>query len=151
MRFIGDTTPVSSFTPALKLFDLMQKDFKFSIKNRLVIVPEVDKYRIKEDESIFNQVKTEKYDYEVYFDGEYVSAFNIDDKPERARIGVLKGLKTLYKAGKIHWNLFLYDIDKQKAKDKAELEKVQRKAKRKKPKTKEEKIVTAGIEKALKI
>ncbi len=144
-------TPLISFRPARKLFDLMQLDFAFSIKNRLVVIPEVDKYKIKEDSSIFDQVKKEKYEYEVYFDGEYVSGFNTTENPLVARINVLKGLKRLYSEGKIHWNQKQYELDKMVAKEAEKAKKQKRESKRKKLKTKEEKLVEIGIRKALKI
>ena len=89
----SSTIPLSAYPVVQKVIDMMQRDFGFSLKNRLVVIPEVEKFRIKEDESITNQVKTGKYEYDVYFDGEYVSSFSIMDHPQRVRIGILEGLK----------------------------------------------------------
>ena len=107
----------------------------------------MDKYRIKEDSSIMDQVKTSQYEYDVYFDGEYVCGFSISEHPQRVRINILLGLKRLITEGKIYWNKMKYK----------ELEENERQAKRdkihrmetiaKKFTSPEEKLVVAAIEK----
>jgi len=129
----------------------MQGDFGFPIQNRLGIIPEVDMFRIKEDKSIFDQVKSEKYDYHVMWDGEFVCFFNIDDHPQRVRINILKGLKRLIQEGKIFWNIKDYDTQAKDKKESERIEKENRESKRAKPTTKEEKMVHAAIRKAVKL
>jgi len=147
MIITSSKAPMEAFVPAKLVVKLMQKDFQFPIDERLIVIPEVDKYRIKEDESIMDQVKTSQYEYDVYFDGEYVCGFSISQHPQRVRINILLGLKRLITDGKIYW-------DKMKYK---ELEENERQAKRdkihrmetiaKKFTSPEEKLVVAAIEK----
>ncbi len=147
MIITSGETPISSFKPAQQAFDLMQKDFGFPLKDRLVIVPEVDMFRIKEDESVTEQVKTEKYEYQVYFDGEYVCGFGVAQHPQRVRIEILKGLQRLIQDDKIFWDQRKYE----------ELEEAHKQAKRdkrlrmdaiaKKFTSPEEKLVVEAIEK----
>lgn len=147
MIITSSQAPMSSFKPAQQAFDMMQKDFGFPLKDRLIIIPEVDRFRIKEDESISDQVKTENYEYEVYFDGEFVCHFGVSQHPQRVRIEILRGLQRLIKDDKIYWDLKKYDL----------LEEAQKKEKRdkrhrmdtiaKKFTSMEEKLVVAAIEK----
>lgn len=147
MIITSGQTPMSSFKPAQMAFDMMQKDFAFSIKDRLIIIPEVARFRIKEDASIMDQVKTENYDYEVYFDGEFVCHFGVSQHPQRVRIEILKGLQSLIKADKIYWDLKKYDLleesEKQAKKDKRH----RMNTIAKKFTSPEEKLVVAAIEK----
>ena len=76
----SDKTPLDSFGPARYIIDLMQKDFAFDVSRRMAVIPEVDMFRIGEDSSIMDQVKTKKYEYQVRFDGEYVSGFDISQQ-----------------------------------------------------------------------
>lgn len=147
MIITSSTAPLSAFKPAKQVIDLMQKDFGFDISNRMIAIPEVDKFRINEDESIQTQVKTEKYEYEVYFDGEFVCYFSITEHPQRVRINILKGLRDLIKNNKIYWDPKKYE--------ELEEEKKQRKKDRrhkletiaKKFNSPEEKLVVTAIEK----
>ena len=146
---IGNSVPMSAMVQAKSIFELMEKDFKFSIKDRLVVVPEVQMYRIKEDIAIFDQANTGRYIFQVFFDGEFVCALGNDMSKERSRIDILKGLKRLYSADKIHWNKKFYEekeaaIKAKAASDKAELEKKFAKAK-----TPEEKLVVAAVKRHL--
>lgn len=147
MIITSSQAPMSAFKPAQDAFDMMQKDFGFSLKDRLVIIPEVDKFRIKEDESITAQVKSEQYEYEVYFDGEFVCGFSVSQHPQRVRIEILKGLQRLIQDDKIYWDQKKYEL----------LEEAEKQAKRdkrnrmdtiaKKFTSPEEKLVVAAIEK----
>ncbi len=147
MIITSSQAPMSAFRPAQDAFNMMQKDFGFTLKDRLIVIPEVDMFRIKEDESITEQVKTEKYEYSVYFDGEYVCGFSVAQHPQRVRIEILRGLQRLIKDEKIFWDLKKYEV----------LEEAEKQAKRdkrhrmdtiaKKFTSPEEKLVVAAIEK----
>ncbi len=100
-------------TAAKVLFEKIQKDFKFSLSNRLAIVAEVEMYRKGEDQTLWTQDKEENYVYQVFFDGEFVCFFNIREDVQKVYLRVLKGLLKLYKEKKIHWNKFLYDYDEE--------------------------------------
>lgn len=145
----GFSVPLSSFTPAQRLYDIIQKDFGFPIKERLHIAPNVAMYNLRDDVSVFTQSMTGKYEYEVYFDGEFVCYFNIMDHPQRARIKVLKGLSRLFSEEKIHWNLNKYEEIRREKKQKEIREKEERDKKRPKFKTKEQKKVEYSIRKAV--
>lgn len=148
MSIITSTkTPLESFGPARYVMDLMQKDFGFDLSRRMIVVPEVDKFRIGEDASIMDQVKTKRYEYEVRFDGEYVCGFDISQHPQRVRIEILKGLKNLISEGKIHWNPAQYQVDEENAKQRKKDKRHRLDTIAKKFKTKEEKLVVAAIEK----
>jgi len=151
MRFIGNSAPLSSFTPGQKIIELMQKDFGFPIHNRMVAYPEVGMFRIKEDKSIYEQVKSEKYDYHVTWDGEFVCFFNITDHPQRIRIKILQGLKTLINEGKIFWNIGEYDRIAKEKKERERIDTEARESARVKPTTSEEKIVHEAIRRAVKL
>jgi len=147
----SSSTPVSAFTPASKMMEIMQSDFGFPIHNRLAIIPEVDMFRIKEDKSIYEQVKSEKYDYHVTWDGEFVCFFNITDHPQRIRIKILQGLKTLINEGKIFWDIGEYDRIAKEKKERERIDTEARESARVKPTTPEEKIVHEAIRRAVKL
>lgn len=147
MIITSSTAPLSSFKPAQQAMELMQKDFGFPLKDRMIIIPEVDRFRIKEDESITAQVKSEKYEYEVYFDGEFVCFFSITEHPQRVRIKILNGLKDLIKNNKIYWNLKKYEELEEEEKQRRRDKKHRLETLAKKFNSPEEKLVVAAIEK----
>lgn len=150
MIITSSKTPLSSFQPARQIMELMQKDFGFDLKDRMIVIPEVDRFRIREDESITSQVKTEKYEYEVYFDGEFVCGFSVIQHPQRVRIEILKGLKRLIQDSKIYFDKKKYELEEEKLKI-AKKEKRERLDKIAKQFTApEEKLVVAAIEKHVK-
>ena len=114
---------ILSLTPAKDLFDRVQRDFSMPLKDRLLVVAEVEKYRWKEDESVWRQ-KREKdpYSYEVYFDGEFVCDFSVKEEPDMVYYRVMKNIRDLYKAKKIFFNKQMYEIKRaeEAAKRKAE-------------------------------
>lgn len=105
------------------IFDMIQKEFAFPLKDRLHIAAEVDMYRKGEDESIWRQDKNEDYSYQVYFDGEFVCFFDVKENKTVVYIKIMKGLKDLYQQGKIHWNKSLYEFDKPKVKEEIKMPK----------------------------
>lgn len=147
MTMISNSVPLSAYPVVEKAMHMMQQDFGFELKGRMVIIPDVEKFRIKEDESITNQVKSGKYEYDVYFDGEWVSSFSIVDHPQRVRINMLKGLKRLIQEGKIHWDVTKYKEEEDRAKKKKRDKNQRLDALAKKFTSAEEKLVVAAIEK----
>lgn len=147
MIITSSTAPLSAFGPAKQVINLMQKDFGFDISSRMIAIPEVDKFRINEDQSIQAQVKTEKYEYEVYFDGEFVCFFSITEHPQRVRIKILNGLKDLIKNNKIYWNLKKYEELEEEEKQRRRDKKHRLETLAKKFNSPEEKLVVAAIEK----
>ena len=100
---------------AKSLFDRIQKDFKFSLKDRLRIVADEHMFRVNEDEGLWKQKKEGKHSYQVYFDNVFVSFVDSDMSEATAYLVTMKEILKLYKEKKIHWNTFLYDLDKPKA------------------------------------
>lgn len=147
-RFVGSKVSVLAFGPARKVLEMMQGDFGFPIKDRMGIIPEVEMFRIKEDESIYNQAKTEKYDYHVMWDGEFVCFFNISEHPQRVRVNILKGLQRLIKEEKIYWDVREYERIYREKKDRDRLEAENRESLRKSAKTEEEKMVHEAFKRA---
>ena len=86
----------------------------------------------------------------MFFDGEFVCFVRDTEPKDYVRINILKGLARLYKEGKIHWNKFLYEVEKQKAK-KEEKDKQQDLDTKlaKLDKTPEERVVKEAIKKHL--
>lgn len=147
MIITSSKAPMEAFKPARMIMKLMQKDFQFNIDDRLFVIPEVDKYRINDDESIQNQVKTYQYEYDVYFDGEYVCGFSVSQHPQRVRINILLGLKRLITEGKIFWDKMKYQELEEKARQ-AKKDKMHRmETIAKKFRSPEEKLIVAAIEK----
>jgi len=111
------TAPLSAFAPVRDLFSKLQKDFNFSLVDRLHIAPEVAMYRSGENEEIWLQTKTGDYVYQVHFDGEFLCWVKRSEGLEVAYYNVLKGLLKSYEERKIYWNKELYEIEKQKLRD----------------------------------
>lgn len=102
---------VTWITPAQDVYDRVALEFDFPLKDRLKVVSELDKYRWKEDESVWAQKRGRAaYQYEVYFDAEFVCFFGSDEGIQRAYLKVLEGLLKLYKEKKIFWNKELYEV-----------------------------------------
>lgn len=102
---------ITWMAPAKEVFDRVQLDFTFSLSGRLKVISELEKYRYKEDESVWKQKRgTAAYQYEVYFDDEFVCFFGADEGIDVAYLKVLEGLLKLYKEKKIFWNKELYDV-----------------------------------------
>lgn len=78
---------------------------------RLRIWSDVDKYRWKEDESIWKQQrgKTAK-EYEIYFDKEFICSFSESENLTQVFITFANALKRLVKEGKIFVNEAMYLI-----------------------------------------
>lgn len=146
----SSSVPLTAYPVIQKAIDMMQKDFGFPLKDRLVIIPDVEKYRIKEDESITNQVKTGKYEYDVYFDGEYVTSFSIMDHPQRVRINILTGLKRLILENRIFWDIKKYEELEERRKQEKKDRRHRLDTIAKKFKTSEEKLVVTAIERNVK-
>lgn len=142
----SSTTPLSALGPANFIIDLMQKDFEFPLKERMAVVADVDMFRIGEDASVHGQAKSGKFEYGVYFDGEFVCFFDLIDHPQRVRIKILNGLKELIKEEKVFWNKHLYEV-KSKEKEKNKRDRIEAvKQVGKQFKTSEEKLAVAAIE-----
>lgn len=133
---MSDSIPLSAITKASVIFELIQVHFGFSLKNRLHVVPEVAMFRIGEDESIWKQAKTGKYDYQVYFDGEFLCWIDDADTPEVGWYKFITAFRDKYKAGRVHLDEKLYELDAMHAKKlekekKEKTEKVKEKARKK--------------------
>lgn len=124
-----------------QLFDMVQKQFGFTIKDRFYVVAETKLYRKGEDKELWAQDKTGKHTYQTFFDGEFLCFITNTMTPKDAYLAVMKALLKAYQDKKIYWNTFLYEVDQKKKKEEEvkkdnELEDVGKKAK-----TKEEKLV----------
>lgn len=127
------------------LFDRLQKDFKFSIKDRFYVVAETKMYRKGEDEKLWKEDKTGNLTYQAFFDGEFLCFFTNKMSLNDAYVSVLKSLLKAYKDKKIYWNTFLYDLDDKKRKDEVIKEEQEFESIGKKATTKEEKMIHEAI------
>lgn len=106
---------INWLTPKTQVFDRVQRDFAFPLKDRLRIVSELDKYRWKEDESVWAQKRGRAPEqYEVYFDGEFLCFFGLEESQDQVYLKVMENILRLYKAKKIFWNPIMYEINKPK-------------------------------------
>lgn len=87
-----------------------------NLKSRFRVWSEKDKYRWKEDESVWKQVRGLSYEqYEVYFDGEFVCFFDLGMTMDQTVLEVMKGLIPLFKSGKVFINESMYEVRALKA------------------------------------
>lgn len=93
---------------------MVQGDFGFPLKDRLHIAPEIRMYKPGEDESIWRQQKEGTWEYQVFFDGEFICYLSINDSKQTAYWKTLKGILEAYKSGKIHFNQRFYHEDEEK-------------------------------------
>lgn len=108
--------------PKQQLFDQVQREFAFSLIGRLRIDAELEKYRWKEDESVWAQKRDKApLQYEVYFDTEFVCFFGLEDSQDQAYLKVMEALLKLYKDKKIYWNKVLYEVNKPEEKTETKL------------------------------
>lgn len=130
------------------MFDIIQQDFKFNIKDRLHIASESKMYRIGEDQQLWQDAKLGNFKYQVYWDGEFVCFFDVTMSKQVLYLDFWKGFQRLYEEKKIFINKKMYDIqeEQRKAKEKA-LEEEKTKA-LPVAKTKEEKMVVEAIKRA---
>lgn len=131
----------SWFAPQSEVFNKVQEAFSMPLKDRLAIWAEVDKYRWKEDESVWRQKKgLSPTSYEVSFDGEFVCFFDTSETLDKAYVNVLEGIRKLYSEGKIFFNKELYAVRE------AELT-AQKTVEMDAPTTPEDKIITEVVKK----
>lgn len=97
---------------------MLQKDFGFPLKNRLHVAAEVKMYRKGEDEGIWNQAKNEQFEYQVYFDGQFICYLSINESKKGAYYKALKGIFEAYKDKKIYFNQRMYTEEDDLLKDK---------------------------------
>mgnify|MGYP001014975963 CR=1 FL=1 len=92
----------------------VERSMPFKVPNfkmRLGVWAERDKYRWKEDESVWSQVMGKAYEaYEVYFDGEFVCFFNVGMTMQSVVIEILQGILKLFKEKKVYLNPEMYRI-----------------------------------------
>lgn len=97
------------------------KDIKDLFVNNLSMFPnaskrirvwvETEKYRWKEDESVYNQKKGKTApQYEVYFDSEFVCFIDSEKGKSMALITFLEAIRDLYKQEKIYINTEMYQV-----------------------------------------
>lgn len=127
---------------------MVQRDFDFSLKNRLHIAPEIRMYKPGEDVGIWTQRRNDAWEYQVYFDGEFICFLSINDSKNAAYYKVMKNLLEAYKSKKIHFNLRLYAEDSERRKEYEKNNKPQNPIKS--PKTSEEKMLHEVFERASK-
>ncbi len=62
---------IAWLAPKKQIFDRVQREFAFPLTDRFVVISELEKYRWKEDESVWSQKRGKSAEqYEVYFDSE---------------------------------------------------------------------------------
>lgn len=88
---------------------------------RVYVLAETDKYKWKEDETIWNQKKGKTApQYEGYFDGEFVCFMDSAKGKQHNLIEYLQGIKKLYQQGKIFVHQEMYDVKLAEANKKKE-------------------------------
>lgn len=139
---------LSDVTIATQMFEAIQKDFKFPLKDRLHIAPETKLYRVGEDVDLWNQARTSDYQYHVFWDGEFICFLNTRMTKEQLYLDFWRGFQKAYEEHRIFINPKMYEIKEQerKAKEKAELE--AKEAAAPKATTKEEKLVKEAVRRA---
>lgn len=96
-----------------KLVQMLQPDFDFDIKDRILVVSDLDHFKAKEDPFVWGQKKGKVPEfYEVYWDNEWIMDFHEGDTPELVYIGFLKGFGEAYEAGKVRLNKMLADAER---------------------------------------
>ncbi len=122
---------------------VFESNLPFQIPNftqRLCITPDVEKYRWKEDESVWLQMRDKSYhSFEVLFDGEFVCFFDLGLSEREVIVRMLEGLRALFKQEKIFLHPRMYEV--QKAANEVVLEK---------PHNETERIITSVLTKQLK-
>lgn len=127
--------------PAIQVFEMLDADFSIDLKDRLVIWAEIDKYRWKEDESVWRQKRDKDAKaYEITFDGEFVCFFDTNDTPEEVRLRALEGIRDLFNNQKIFFNKEMYAVREAKIEE-------QNRVEMEKPTTPEDKILTEVVKK----
>jgi nicotinic acid phosphoribosyltransferase len=82
---------------------------------RLRITADVDKYKWKEDESIWLQKKDRSvHSFEVLFDGEFVCFFDLSQTEAQVLLQMLDGLRSLFKSEKVFIHEQMYEVQKAK-------------------------------------
>lgn len=135
---------ITDLTIASQMFDLIQRDFKFNIKDRLHIASESKMYRVGEDRSLWQDAKTGNFTYQVYWDGEFICFFDVTMSKQKLYLDFWKGFQKAFEDKKIHINKGMYEIDEQKRKD----EEKANKKELPKATTKEEKLVQEAVRRA---
>ena len=107
-------------------YDLVDNNLRSTFKNipkRLAVVAETEKYKYKEDESVFDQWKGKTAPkYECYFDGEFVCFIDSSKGKQESLVDFLTGMKDLFAQGKLFVNEEMYEI--KAAERQAELDKI---------------------------
>ena len=104
-----------SLTPGKDMFDRIQREFSMNLSDRLRVIAEVDRYRWKEDESVWKQKRERSaLAYEVYFDREFVANFDISEDPDAVYLKIMTSIRDLYKTKKIFFNKQMYVIEDEK-------------------------------------
>lgn len=97
-----------------KIVMLLQPEFEFDIKDRILVVSDLDHYSAKEDVFVNAQKKGKLPTfYEVYWDNEWIMDFHEGDTPRAVFTQFLKGFHDAYVQGKVRLNPLLADAEKQ--------------------------------------
>lgn len=95
---------------------VFEKSLPFKIPNftqRLRITADVEKYKWKEDESVWNQKKDRAANnFEVLFDGEFVCFFDLLETEQQVVLKMLEGLRSLFSEQKIFIHPSMYEVRK---------------------------------------
>lgn len=78
---------------------------------RVRITADVDKYKWKEDESVWTQKKEQAaHSFEVLFDGEFVCYFDLSERESDVIIKMLEGIRELFKTEKVYLHESMYEV-----------------------------------------
>lgn len=88
-----------------KFYDEVQKEFKFSIKGRLVVIADTEHYKASVDESVWLQKKgTAPTMFEVYWDNEWIIDFSTETEQEIVFALFWNGFYKAYAENRIRLN-----------------------------------------------
>jgi hypothetical protein len=94
---------------------------EFNFKDRITVVSDLEMFRWKEDEYIWEQKRGKIVThYSIYLDEHFVSGFDEDWIAQRIMLDFWKGLKTLVKNNKVALNVY-------QNKERQEIEEIERK------------------------
>lgn len=95
--------------------------------NRIRVTSDTDKYKWKEDESVWSQKRgLSALSYEVLFDGEFICFFDLNDDMGTAIKRALIGFREQFQRENLFVNPQMYEVIKaqREAKEKAELDNI---------------------------
>lgn len=91
--------------PKEKFISIVRGVFGFDLTERISLIADVNHFKLKEDESVWEQAKGERPNFiEVYWDGVWICDFTDKESPALVRVRFLKGFAKAYEENKVGLN-----------------------------------------------